>query len=387
MATISDDTDVAGADRARALIGHLSEYNRLLAVLEAQPGVVVLAADPFSGTTGIVRQLLPELATPAVYADARGILDELDLAMAIADAAVTTLRPAAAAWWTGAAPTTDLEGLRLHRTLSHQGVDIEAVRTGTGTGPHVLDLALELTYEVAGGPVVLALDHLDGVAGGPHRSTGDPLATLRAAAQRLPGLQLLLIGRLAGALERALRDSQHPLYRGGQLERLQRADPSRYVDDLAVARPWTDASVTTIRTAAEITGGVPAYVWSVVDLTGHVDEADEPLRTVAAWRRLQGLTEAHTARQFDALRAVHPIAQPVIAAIAAGLGAYSLPLNDGRIRPALTKLREVGAVWQPRDRDWAVADPLLAAWSRDHAPPWIRRRARATTGRSRRPRG
>lgn len=387
MAITPDDTRAAAAaDRERALIGHFSEYDRLLAVLEAQPGLVVLAADPFSGATGIVRQLLPGLAAPTVYADARGVLDELDLGMAVAGAAVATLQPAATAWWTGAAPTTDLEGLRLHRALSHQGVDIDAARTGAGTGPHVLDIALELTCELAGGTVVLALDHLDGVAGGPRRSTGDALATLRAAAQRLPELQLLLVGHPGGPLERALRDPEHALYRGGQLERLQRAGPSQFVHDLAIARSWTDASVTTVRVAAEITSGVPAYLWSVVDLTVQGNEPDEALQALGAWRRLRALTEAHTARQFDALRAVHPIAQPVVAAIAAGLGAYSLPLNDGRVRPALTKLRDIGAVWQPRDRDWAVADPLLAAWSREHAPPWMRRRARAATGRSRPPR-
>ncbi len=92
------------------------------------------------------------------------------------------------------------------------------------------------------------------------------------------------------------------------------------------------------------------------------------------------MTEAHTTGQYDLLRAVHPVAQPVVAAVAAGLGAYSLPINDGRVRAALQSLRAVGVVWQPRRRDWAVADPLLAAWTRDHAPPWVRRRARAATG-------
>ena len=366
-------------DASRVLLGHLSEYQRLLTVLDAQPGLVVLAADPLSGASAVVRLVLDELAAATVYVDARGALDEMDLGMAIGDAAVGALRPEASAWWSGTAPPSDREGLRLHRALSQQSIDLEDVRLGSGRGDRVLDVALELTARLAGGPVMLAIDHLDGVATKPRPSAGDPLATLRASRQRIPDLHLLLVDRSGGPVQRALDDSEHPLYRGGQVERLRRADPSRFVDDLAVARPWTGASVVTIRTAAELAAGSPAYVWSIVDLAEDAG-LEGPQGAVAAWRKLRALTAAQTAGQFDLLRAVHPVAQPVIAAVAAGLGAYALPLNDGRVRAALQNLAAVGAVWQPRDREWAVADPLLAAWSRDHAPPWIRRRPHAATG-------
>src|SRR3954447_3705256 len=87
-----------------ALIGHLSEYQQLLAVLDTRPGLVVLAADPLSGASGVVRLTLEELSTPSIYVDARGSLDEMDLGMAIGDAAVAAFRPEAAAWWAGTAP-------------------------------------------------------------------------------------------------------------------------------------------------------------------------------------------------------------------------------------------------------------------------------------------
>jgi hypothetical protein len=41
---------------------------------------------------------------------------------------------------------------------------------------------------------------------------------------------------------------------------------------------------------------------------------------------------------------------------------------------SLARLRELGIAWQPQPRTWALADPLLAAWTRDHAPPWAQRR-------------
>ena len=53
-----------------ALIGHLSEYQQLLAVLDTRPGIVVLAADPLSGASGVVRLTLEELNTPTIYVDA-----------------------------------------------------------------------------------------------------------------------------------------------------------------------------------------------------------------------------------------------------------------------------------------------------------------------------
>jgi hypothetical protein len=360
-------------DESRAILGHLSEYQRLVTVLGTQPGLVVLAADPLSGASALVRLVLKQLDSPVVYVDARGALDEIDLGMAIADAAVAALNPQASAWWAGSAPPSDREGLRLHRALSRQGIDIEDVRIGSGPGSRVLDVALELTAELADGPVVLALDHLDGVASRSRQPTANPLATLRGARQRLPNLNLLLVGRSRGPVERALSNSTHPLYRGGQLEHLARADPRRFVADLAIAPQWTDAPVATIRVAADLVAGAPAYVWAIVDLATAVDDPDP----VAAWSRLRALTDAHTAAQFDMVRAVHPIAQPVVTSIAVGLGPYGLPLNDGRIRSALQNLAAVGAVWQPSHREWAIADPLLTAWCRDHTPPWIRRRSRA----------
>jgi hypothetical protein len=380
---MASETRLRTGKASRALIGHLSEYGRLLSVLDSDPGLLVLAADPLSGASEIVRLALEELVMRTVYVDARGALDERDLAMAIADAAVPALRPEAGAWWAGSASGSDLEGLRVHRLLDVSHVDVEGLRLGSATeraevsgaaGSRQLDAALELAVTLAGGSVLVAIDHLDGLATRSRQQDNRPLATLRAARQRLPDLQLMLIGHTAGPVERALHDPLDPLYRGGQLEWIERTEPARFVADMAIGKSWADAPVETIRVAAELAAGAPACVWSVVDLAADTG-GDEPHRTLEAWRRLRALTAAQCARQFDLLRAVHPVAQPVLAAVSCGLGAYSLPLNDGRVRAALNNLRAVGAVWHRRDQRWAVADPLLAAWSREHAPPWVRRRA------------
>jgi hypothetical protein len=37
-------------------------------------------------------------------------------------------------------------------------------------------------------------------------------------------------------------------------------------------------------------------------------------------------------------------------------------------------MRDVGIAWQPAQRTWAIADPLLAAYAREHAQPWALRR-------------
>src|SRR3954451_9439625 len=98
---MASKTQAPPAVPARTLIGHLSEYQRLLTVLDAQPGTAVVAAEPLSGASAVVRSALEELSAPCVYVDARGALDDTDLAMAIADAAVGVFRPEASAWWTG----------------------------------------------------------------------------------------------------------------------------------------------------------------------------------------------------------------------------------------------------------------------------------------------
>ena len=355
-------TDALAEHDHRAVIGHLSEFERLRALLDALPGIVVLAADPLSGASGVVRAALAVSPHPAVYADARGAQDATDLAICIADAAIAALRPEANGWWRGTAPTGDPAGARLRRAV----VDADDLRTATGSGERLLRIALGLTATLAPEPVVIAIDHLDAaVAAAP-----DPLGTLRATAQEDAGLNLLLVGRTDGPVAAALHDPGHPLYRGGQL---RRAPASRFVDDLDVA-PAVHAPPEVIAVAADLASGVPAHVWSSVDLAAGRPEMRASDRALAGWQALQRVAAAASARQFDVLRAVHPIAQQVLAAMAAGRGPYTLAFNDGRIRAALAALQQVGVVWQPGRRDWAIADPLLAAWAGEHAHAALRRR-------------
>jgi hypothetical protein len=128
-----------------------------------------------------------------------------------------------------------------------------------------------------------------------------------------------------------------------------------------------------IGAAAELAAGVPALVWRIVELAP-ADGEDAPTRALAGWRRLRRMTAAQTARQWDLLRRVHPVAQPVVAAIGVGLRPHAVAANPKSINDALGRLRELGMAWQPQPRRWALSDPLLAAWVRDRPPPWTTRR-------------
>lgn len=368
--------EVTSAPPARWLIGHLSEYQSLLVELDEQPGLHPLIADPFSGTTEVLRTALIEISYPSLYVDARSLVNELDLAMAIGDSAIRTLQPAAEAWWTGIAPPGDLGGVRLRRKLHELSLDTQSIQLGEGLGSQTLDDALRLAVHLAGGPIAVAIDHLDDLLRHGRADRADPLATLRTARQRLPDLQLVLVGRPEGPLERALKDPRHPLFRAGQPQHLRRSYADRFVNDLAIGRPWlpNGATASTVKIAADLAAGVPAYVWAIVDRV-----AAEPAPVQQIWKRYRDERSVAVTRHAETLGALHPIALPVAASVAAGLGAYALPFNDGRVRAALRSMQSAGAAWQPAPRTWGISDPLLASWLRENAPPWIRRRARAAT--------
>lgn len=368
--------ETTSAPPARWLIGHLSDYQSLLVELDERPGLHPLIADPFSGTTEVLRTALTELSYASLYVDARPLVDELDLAMAIGDSAIRALQPAAEAWWTGIAPPGDLGGVRLRRKLSELSLDTQPIQLGEGPGSQTLEDALRLAVHLAGGPIAVAIDHIDDLLRHGRADRADPLATLRTARQRLPDLQLVLVGRPGGQLETALEDPGHPLFRAGQTQYLRRSYADRFVSDLAIGRPWLPdgASASTVQIAAELASGVPAYVWAIVDRV-----AAEPAPVQQVWNRYRDERSSQVTRHAETLGAIHPIALPVAASVATGLGAYALPLNDGRVRAALQSLQSAGAVWQPAPRSWGVADPLLASWLRENAPPWVRRRARAAT--------
>ncbi len=355
---------------AEVLTGRLAEYRELLDVLAERPGLTVISADPWSGTSDLLAAAIEELDGPRVIVDARSCAGGLDLAMAIADAAVRQLASDAAGWWVGTAPPASAAGLRLSRRLSEAGVDVDDL----GLGERRLPEAIEILATLADGDALLAVDNfglvLSGLSAGEAREL---LGELRAARQRHPGLDVVLVEHPHGRVGSALGDSAHPLYRAGQIVRLHRPNPARFVEDLAITRAWTDAPVELVGAAAELAGGVPALTWRTIEVAPS-DGADLPTRALAGWRRLRRITEPQTVRQWDLLRRVHPSAQSVVAAISVGLRPHAVAANAKSINDALGRLRDLGLAWQPEPRRWALSDPLLAGWARDHAPPWAARR-------------
>ncbi len=367
------DSALQSRSTAEALIGRLAEQRELLDVLDQRPGLTVAAADPLSGTSALVRSAVEELDGAHVVAGARSCADGLDLAMAVADAAVERLAPEAAAWWVGNAPPSSVAGLRLSRTLRELGIDLQELRLGAGAAERRLSEAIELLLAVADGEALLVLDHLGPMLSAlPGEESLRLLDALRAARQQHEGLDLLLIEYPEGPITSALADPSHPLYQAGQVMRLRRAKPSRFVGDLAIARPWTDAPVELIGAAAELASGVPELTWRTIDLAPASGEA--PARALTGWRELRRVTTVPTAREWDLLRRVHPVAQSVVAATSLGLRPHAVAANPKSINDALGRLRELGVAWQPEPRRWAVADPLLASWVRAHSPPWAERR-------------
>jgi hypothetical protein len=364
------------AGNAEVLTGRIAEYQELLDVLDQRPGLTVISSDPWSGTSALLAATIDELHGTRVLIDARSCTDSRDLATTLADTAIAQFAPDAAAWWAEAAPPASAAGLRLSRTLHRSGIDLEDLRhpAGTETGKRHLSNAIELLLALADDDVLLVIDHLGLMLSSlSDDHTRQLLGDLRAARQRHPHLDLVLVEHPDGPSSKAMEDRDHPLYHAGQLIRIHRAKPSRFVEDLVITRPWTRARVELIGAAAELAAGVPALTWRIMDLAPSRGE-DDQARALAGWRALRKTTASLTAREWDLLRRVHSAAQPVVAAMSVGLRPHAIPANPKSVNDALARLRGLGIVWQPQSRTWALADPLLAAWTRDHAPPWAQRR-------------
>jgi hypothetical protein len=362
------------AGSAEVLTGRLAEYQELLEVLTERPGLAVISADPLSGTSALLSAVADQLDGDSVVIDARACADGLDLAMAVADAAVAELAPDAKAWWMETAPPAGAAGLRLARTLSQQGIDLDDLRLGTGPGERRLSESIELLLALADGGATLVIDHFGLMLSALARQEARQLlGELRATRQTHALLDLVLVEHSDGPISAALADQSHPLYRSGVVLDIHRAAPRRFIDDLAITRPWTEARTELIGAAAELAAGVPALTWRIVDLAPSRGY-DDHTQALAGWRRLQQITATATARQWDLLRRVHPLAQSVVAAMSVGLRPHAVSANPKSINDALGRLRELGMAWQPERRRWELADPLLSGWARDHAPPWTARR-------------
>lgn len=358
------------------LTGRLAEFDALQARLAEGPRLLVISAAPRSGTSRLLGQFDSSAGTTLVLADARPCLDGLDLAMQIGDAAIRQLAPGASAWWESNSTPQDLEGLRLSRSLAEQGVDLDELRTGVGRPADRLTDAFRLTHRLLeGAPGSVVVDHFGELLSGMieeeiRRLLGD----LRTIAQRKDTAALVLVEPPDGPVAAALEDPGHPLYRGGQRLAISRAEPSRFVTDLAIMRPSLPDGVTAplVGAAAELGAGVPDLIWKTIELAPL--DRDPAAAAAEGWQRLQRVAAATLAAEWGLLRRVHPHAQTVAAALACGLASTSAVSNPRSANDALVRLRAMGVTWQPRSRTWALADPLLAAWIRHHPPPWTRRR-------------
>jgi hypothetical protein len=361
------------------LSGHVAEWGELLLLLEERRGLTVIVADPLSGTSALLAAALEQDTLPSVLVDARRCANSLDLAMAIADGAIAALTPETTAWWMGAAPPSSTAGLRISRLMSEQGIDPQPLRLGEGDGIRRLGEALELTAALAHGPGTLAIDHLGvtlaNVRGATRREI---LAALRTARQQVNNLNVLLVDHPDGPITRALSDRQHPLYRAGERLRVLRPTPARIVEDLAITKPLVKTPIALLRAAAELAAGVPALTWQAIAMAP--SDGENPARALSGWEALRRATAVSVRREWDLLHRVHPAAQTVVAAISLGLKPHNAPAASKTVDDALNRLRDVGIAWQPAQRTWAVADPLLAAYAREHAQPWaLRRRSFART--------
>ena len=356
------------------LTGRVVEYGELLDSLAERPGLLVLTADPWSGTSALLRSGLDQLNEAAMIVDARRCRDALDLAIAIADRSIGALASDAEAWWTGSGPPSDAAALRLSRALGANRLDVEDLRTGAGEGTRRLRESIAL-LAVLSPDALLAIDHLGPLLSAlsvQHRL--ELLGTLRASRQEHPGVDLVLVEYPEGPVSAALGDERHPLYRAGARLRIRRASPLRFVSDLAITRPWTDVPVDLIGAAAELAGGVPALAWAIMSLAPTGGDS-QPARALEGWLRLRRLTAPTTAHQWELLRRVHPLAQPITAAMSVGVRPHAIGANSKSVNEGLKRMRELGLAWRAEARSWTLADPLLAAWVRDHPPPWARRRS------------
>jgi hypothetical protein len=362
---------------AEALIGRTAEYIELLDVLSMRPGVTVVSADPWSGTSAMLSAVMEEVGD-ARAVDARDCGGTHDLATAIAGVAIAAFAPSARAWWADRAPPGARAGLGVARIARRDGIDLEVLRTGEGAGERRLREAIDLFVAVGDSAEILAIDHLGlAVVTLPRAEARSVLAELRAARQRHPDLDIVLVDHAEGPVTVALGDETHPLYRAGQRIDIRRAPPEVFVYDLTSSPTPAplDAPAELVAVAADLAAGVPSLTWRAVELAP--PEGDDPAaRALAGWRRLRRATATQTAREWDLLRRVHPLAQPVAAALARGSRPHSLAANPKTINDALGRLRDVGMAWRPQPRRWALADPLLAAWLRDR-PSALGRRVHA----------
>jgi len=367
-----------------AFLGHADSFSELLSVFSDRPGLTVLACDPLSGASALltaavnVKPSAP--GAPVVVVDASRAFSSPDLAAMIAAQSVAVLRPGSAAWWRGEEPEASTAGLQLHKELHGLGMDPERFRSFAQKDSSLLLAALDLAASLAGGPLTVVIDHLgpcvSGMRGGDGR---EALSLLRTAYQRHRDLDLVVVDYQGGPVVRALADPEHPMYRAGSTLHIARMTPRGFMAALSqfgapTSTPGPVFPAELLGAAAELAAGVPAYIWQIAELSNATPETPAEHLVAAAntgWQGLRYLTEPALATQWNLLQRVHPAARALIAAISSGRPPYSIPAAKKTSADGLNRLRDLGVAWQPEPRRWAVSDPLLAAFAREHAPPWL----------------
>lgn len=374
-----------------AFLGQADAWNELLAVFSDRPGLTVLACDPLSGSSALltaaahVKPSAP--GAPVVFVDAASAFSTADLAAMIAAQSVAVLRPGSAAWWRGEEPPASAAGLQLNKELHALGVDPERFRSFAQSDSSLLLAAIDLAADLAGGPVTVVIDHLgpcvSGMRGGDGRET---LSLLRTGYQRHHDLDLVLVDYQGGPVVRALADPEHPMYHAGStlqiplMLHVARMTPQRFLAGLnqfgsPTSSPAPLFPAELLGAAAELANGVPAYIWKIAELAPtDLVEIDHVVAASAGWQQLRYLTAPSVASQWDLLRRLHPAAPALVAAMSAGQRPHSIPAAPKTRSDGLNRLRDLGIAWQPEPRRWAVSDPLLAAFAREHAPPWLHQR-------------
>lgn len=367
-----------------AFLGHAPAFTELLAVFSDRPGLTVLACDPLSGSSALltaavnVKPAAP--GAPVVVVDAVSAFTGPDLAAMIASKSVAVLRPGSHAWWRGQEPEASAAGLRLNKELHALGIEPERFRSFAQSDSSLLLAAIDLTAALAAGPVTIVIDHLgpclSGMRGGDGR---EALSLLRTGYQRHHDLDLVLVDYQGGPVVRSLSDPEHPMYRSGSTLHIGRMTPRGFMDGLdqfgaPTSTPAPLFPSALLGAAAELASGVPDYVWKIAELApNELVEIDPIVAASAGWQRLRYLTAPSVATQWDLLRRLHPAAPALVAAMSAGQRPHSIPAAPKTRTDGLNRLRDLGVAWQPEPRRWAVSDPLLAAFARDHAPPWLHR--------------
>ena len=206
-------------------------------------------------------------------------------------------------------------------------------------------------------------------------TAGDPSADLRPSTSSLSNIR-------RGRSVRHSPTGDIPLYLAGVHLRIRRATPARFYRDFAITRDWTDIRLGIVGAAAELASGVPAFDLEHRQACADLSRTSARPAHFEGWQELRRLTAPTTAHQWELLRRVHPLAQPIIAAMSAG---HAPALDRCELQE-----RQRGTEAAPRGRSRVANRAALSGCSPTHfsprGPATMRLPGRNARASSRRPR-